>query len=67
MQVTCKIVFDSEDEKINFIKDACPFDVQYDEDYGYMDAVIRVCEVHDCPKCWAESGIKMEVKTNDEM
>ena len=66
MQVTCKIVFDSEEEKKDLINRRCPL--------AYMGTALYKCpyqtgdfDEEDCPQCWEESGIEMEVKTNDEM
>jgi hypothetical protein len=57
-----KFIFDSEEEKEDFIKDRCPTDILKNlgdiECDGYE--VYGVCE-----KCWENYGIEMEVKKDE--
>ena len=57
-----KIIFDSEEEKENFIKDRCPTDIL--KNLGEIE-----CDEFDnygvCEKCWKNCGIEMEVKKDE--
>ena len=70
MQVTCKIVFDSDAEKAGVIRDYCPGGLLRIDDmptiYNRRCGCAYMRERRDCAKCWEESGIEMEVKSNGD-
>lgn len=55
-----KIIFDSEEELLDFISYNCPSLVKNDA------PDLSECDVDNCSECWNKSGIKLEVNDNGE-
>lgn len=62
MQVICKIIFESEKEKLDLMHERCP--LAYKGTASYQCPYLNDEREDICEICWAESGIEMEVKEN---
>jgi len=57
-----KIIFDSDEEKEDFIKDRCPTDILK----SLRDVEYDCCDIcGTCKECWETCGIEMEVKKDE--